>query len=128
METGNSTSCVVLLIEDEPLIALDIETLLAGFGCSVLGPINEVSDAQRIAQHGVFDIALVDIKLRFDDDALAVASILIKRKIPFAYVTGNKQFLSQQDDAPEAPVLVKPFSEQSLRKLVEELSCAVIGR
>jgi CheY-like chemotaxis protein len=54
----------ILVAEDESLIALNLETLLAQLGCVVVGPVSEVQQIERVAAAEPLDGALVDVDLR----------------------------------------------------------------
>jgi len=109
----------VLLAEDEGLIALEVETVLQGFGCEVVGPVSRVNDVLREAERGQLDGALLDVNLR-GEQIFAVLPRLTELKLRIVITSGY-------DDAtlfPEAfrtlPRLAKPFGELSLRKICEQ--------
>src|SRR5947209_20615240 len=54
----------VLLAEDEGLIALDVEAMLQGFGCEVIGPLADLEDILLAIQAQPLDGALLDVNLR----------------------------------------------------------------
>ena len=58
----------VLIVEDEFLIALDIEDALAELGCEVLGPVPTVAEAMRLAEPGRCDLAVLDVRLAASGD------------------------------------------------------------
>jgi DNA-binding NtrC family response regulator len=109
----------VLLAEDEGLIALELETVLQGFGCEVVGPVSRVNDALREAERGRLDGALLDVNLR-GEQIFAILPRLTELKLRIVITSGY-------DDAtlfPEAfrtlPRLAKPFDERSLRRICEQ--------
>jgi len=109
----------ILLAEDEGLIALELETVLQGFGCKVVGPVSRVGDVLREAERGALDGALLDVNLR-GEQIFAILPRLTELKLRIVITSGY-------DDAtlfPEAfrslPRLAKPFDERSLRRICEQ--------
>lgn len=112
----------VLVIEDEALIALDIEATLTQAGCTVVGPLNRVDEAlQAIGREGV-DVAILDIHLK-GETSLSLADALELRGTPFLFLTGY-----EADQIPPRhsfrPVITKPWEPAAL---LEGLAAAVRG-
>lgn len=107
------------VIEDEPLIALDIIATLERAGARVVGQAVTVNEALRLITEHKFDCALVDANLRGQpvDD---VAAALTRGKVPFVFVTGygNEALPSS---FVHAKSLKKPFTEEQLLKVTGEL-------
>ena len=76
----------VLVVEDEPLIAFDLEDMLARMGCVVIGPAPTVNRALELLAHKEPDFAILDVNLR-RERATPVAEALRVRRIPFAVAT-----------------------------------------
>jgi DNA-binding response OmpR family regulator len=95
----------IMLVEDEPLIAMYIEDALKRSGFAVTGPFETVAHGSDAARRFSGDAALVDLLLH-GDDATIITEILASRNIPFIVMTGR-------DQIPGAPafasVLKKPF-------------------
>ena len=102
----------VLLIEDEPLIAMEIGSQLKSAGCEVVGLAETVESARRLIADMSFDAALVDANLAGSPVGELVAA-LMKKDIPFTFATGYGR-----DALPlgfrDAHVLTKPFSQDEL--------------
>ena len=109
----------ILIIEDEPLVAMDIESELTAAGCEVVGPAGSLKSAKRLIEDAAFDAALVDANLAGHPvDELAAA--LTKKAIPFAFATGyGREALPLAFR--EAPLLAKPFTREQLLGIVEVL-------
>lgn len=109
----------ILIVEDEPLVGLDILAGLEGAHAQVEGPIGTLEKAIDIIEHRPLDGALLDANLhgRPVDE---VASALTRRNIPFVFVTGHGPA-----GVPEAfrnvPILSKPFSHQQLIDVAAQL-------
>jgi PAS domain S-box-containing protein len=116
-----------LVIEDEPLVALDIEAGLQEAGAEVVASAGTAKEALDTIQSKVLDAALLDGNLhgRPVDE---IAAALTRRKVPFLFVTGyGSKSLPQAFS--HAAVLSKPFSQQQLieaaARLVEQRSDVV---
>jgi CheY-like chemotaxis protein len=109
----------ILVIEDEALVAMEIESHLQSAGYEVVGPAATVKAARQLIEKAPCDAALVDANLAGHPvDELAAA--LTQKGIPFAFATGYGR-----DALPlgyrEAPLLTKPFAEQQLLVLIAAL-------
>lgn len=110
----------VLLVEDEMLIAMTIEDVLADAGCDVVGPVVRVDRAlDLLREDRGFDVAVMDLNLD-GRSAVPVADLLAGNGIPFVVVTGYgaKAMPAPHDDV---PVLPKPFTPATLTDAVSRL-------
>src|SRR5262249_54585449 len=110
----------VLVIEDEPLVALDMKEILGGAGHDVVGPACNLTAARQLLAENKFDLAIVDVNLG-DENGSEIAAALAKRGAPFAFVTGYGR-TALPEDLRKAPLLRKPFGESELLGVVETLS------
>jgi two-component sensor histidine kinase/CheY-like chemotaxis protein len=101
-----------LVVEDEPLIGLDIVAALESAKADVEGPVTTVKKACELIEQSRFDGVLLDANLHGDPVDL-IADALSRRDIPFAFVTGYSG-----NALPEAfraiPVLSKPCSSEQV--------------
>jgi two-component sensor histidine kinase/CheY-like chemotaxis protein len=97
----------VLLVEDEPLVALDMEAELQALGLEVIGPASSVAAAERLIAERACDAALLDANLH-GQSVERLAAALRAKGVPFAFATGYGR-----EALPEAfrdvAVLAKPF-------------------
>ena len=104
----------ILVVEDEFLIACQIEETLSDAGCEVVGPAPHLERAMKIAEDETLDGAILDVNLR-GDKVYPVAVRLRDRGIPFIFATGYTG-----DYLPEcfrkAPLLPKPLNTAMLLK------------
>ena len=111
----------VLVVEDEVLIADLLEGMIQGLGYLVQATVHDFQSAMEHARQGDFDIALLDILLGARG-AYDIADVLRRKQKPFAFVTG---YDSVPDHAhAQAPILMKPFTTEQLRALLEGLVAA----
>lgn len=109
----------VLVVEDEGIVALDMESLLQDHGCTVIGPAATIRRALDLIASEDPDLAVLDLNLK-GESALPIASALNERDIPFVVVSGYGRMLSGHPDLKDAPLLDKPVNHQALiRKLTE---------
>ena len=107
------------MVEDEPLIAMDIEEKLLSVGCNVIGPAPNPATARRLIAETAPDAALLDANLAGQRvDALAME--LRRRGIPFAFATGFGRE-SLPPEYGDAPLLTKPFGGEQLVEVVRRL-------
>lgn len=103
----------VLVVEDEPMLSLALQDMLADFGCEVVGSAARLQPALALAHELSFDIAVLDIDLggvRIDP----VAAVITARRLPIVFVTGYGR-----DAAPRhagGPVLEKPYEPANLNR------------
>ena len=97
----------ILLVEDEPLIAMDLESNLDSLGHVVVGVADTHDDALRLAAEHAPDAALVDVKLRDGFTGVDAARRLHSDYgLPCAFVTGNPEQVKGADFA----IIAKPFT------------------
>jgi DNA-binding response OmpR family regulator len=98
----------VLIIEDEPLIAMMMEDFIDMLGYGLAGPVDCVADALDQVAAGGFDMAILDVHLR-DGVCWPVADALAAKNIPFLIATGGHVEPPPAAHA-DAPQLAKPFT------------------
>lgn len=88
----------VLLLEDEPLIALDVEEILNEAGFNDVRIISSCRDANSWLSKGEPVVVIVDPGLR-DGLCYAVVRLLVERKIPFVVHSGDDHSLVEEEPA-----------------------------
>jgi len=108
----------VLIVEDEAVIAGLIETILGEAGYSIAGPVATLERALATIERERLDAALLDIRIN-GHDAYAVADVLMKRRIPFIFVSG---FTRKQMPAGyrHCAYIAKPFAPDAMLALLDE--------
>lgn len=107
----------ILIVEDEMLVAMNLEDMLLDLGHEVAGIASRLEPALSLAAEGHFDLALLDVNLA-GSQSFPVAEILRQRNIPFLFATGYgikgiiEEFRSY-------PVLQKPFRAVDLEQALE---------
>lgn len=105
----------VLIIEDEPIIAMDIEELVEGCGHRVVGVAATETDAVEIAARERPGLILADINLgQGGDGTHAVARIMQRHQVPVIFVTAYPERLLTGEALEPAFVITKPFEPLTL--------------
>jgi len=120
-DRGARPAPTVLIAEDEFLLALEIEELVRGAGCRVVGPAAGVAELLALLDRTPCDLALLDVHLRHGEAVYAVADRLRALGIPFVFMTayGEDGIDPRYGDA--AWVIAKPFSEQQIESCLSAL-------
>ena len=103
----------VLVVEDEFLIALDIESILESAGIEVKTATRVDQALGLIKSDGPFDAAVLDLKLD-RETSVAVAELLQANSVPFVFLTGAAGDASPVAQFANAPVVGKPFDSETL--------------
>lgn len=100
-----------LVLDDEFLIALDIQQILESAGARDVTCVASVADALAVLQTSEkFDFAVLDVKLNgADRTSLEVASELHRLRVPFILLTGMRADEISTAKYPAAPVVEKPY-------------------
>lgn len=77
----------VLVVEDEWIVAVELDNELTAMGCRVVGPVPSVSEAMAILAGQRVDVALVDIELG-EDTGYPIAHASQARNVPVVFLTG----------------------------------------
>jgi CheY-like chemotaxis protein len=108
----------VLVVEDDPIIALDFEDTILGFGVKTVRTAANVARALELIDQRPPQFALLDVSL-IREKSFAVAERLEALKIPFAFVTGYGADTRLPAAFAAKPRLPKPYSTDALRALLK---------
>ena len=110
----------VLVVEDELMIRMLLQDMLADLGHTLAGEAGRIEEALALAKEGEFDVAILDVNLN-GQPISPVVEILIKRGLPFVFATGYGQ-----RGVPEpyrgSPTLQKPFQADALAEAINAAS------
>ena len=104
----------ILVVEDHPLIAMDLADELSDLGYQVLGPFATVGAARKVLSITTPDAACLDVKLE-DGFSFAFARELLDMGIRTTFLTGQGT-LTRLNGVEGADVLDKPLAAQKLRE------------
>lgn len=109
----------VLIVEDEYLVALDLQAHLRDRGYEADTLACSLDEALRTIARQSFDVAILDVNLA-GTRSWPVAQALRRDNVPFLFLTAYGRQLQMPEGMGEAPLLDKPVA-------IEELVCALIG-
>jgi CheY-like chemotaxis protein len=104
----------VLLVEDEPIIAMTAEDMLEELGCRTVATAATLAEALDAIERSDFDIVLLDINLN-GTESLPVADRLREAGRPFVVTTGYGSAAARG-----APVVTKPYRLRDLETAMAE--------
>jgi len=78
----------VLVLEDEPLIAMVLVDILEEAGCTVIGPAHDAEQAAELLAGNEIDVAVLDVNLGSGRTSAAIADSLKSAGTPFIFATG----------------------------------------
>jgi CheY-like chemotaxis protein len=109
----------VLVVEDEMMILMIIEDMLADLGCESVTTAATADQAIALIDTQVFDVAMLDVSLN-GNKSHDVADALAARGVPFVFSTGYSG-LDMRDGHRDRPVLRKPFPYEELVEVLTRL-------
>lgn len=109
----------ILVVEDEPLVAMHLEDVLSEMGLHVVGPAARIDEAIELARNSDIDCAVLDINLG-GSKSFPVADILRERGIPFIFATGYgaEGFVDRYRNE---TALHKPYDARELKRAIEKV-------
>ncbi len=109
----------ILVVEDETLIAIDIENILKSAGYEVVGPVAKLEMALQIARIETFDAAILDVNIR-GGRVFPVAEVLLARGVPFVLASGYGTWALPETLQGQAR-LIKPFRSEDVLEAVRAI-------
>jgi len=119
------SSLLVLIVEDDPFIALDLEETLKKEGYYVLGPANTVASALALLEHTEPDLAVLDFTLG-GKKVTPVAKVLFNHHVPFVMASGSTDPFGEEI-LDSATNLGKPTDKQALLEALEKLTAPTVS-
>lgn len=110
----------VLIVEDDALVAMEMEARVAALGCAVVGPAPTIESANQLLDQGLPDVALLDVDIR-GHRVTPIAARLDDLGIPYALVTGYARVAFAEPELKRAAKLSKPVSEVELGRMLRQL-------
>jgi DNA-binding response OmpR family regulator len=111
----------LLLVEDELMIALELQSIIEREGYDVIGPIRDIDKALAHIENDPPSMALLDANLEGKSSG-PIAEALRLKCIPFGVVTGYPHLRDEHAALRGAPYLEKPYSTADVVRLLHDLS------
>ena len=108
----------ILVVEDEMLVAMNIEDMLLAMGHDIAGIASRLGPALQLAREGAFDVAMLDVNLA-GEASFPVADVLRERGIPYLFATGYG-VEGIEEGHRGAPVIQKPFRASDLSGALDQ--------
>jgi CheY-like chemotaxis protein len=108
----------VLVVEDEPVVAMYLEDLLEALGCETIGPASRLGEGMVLAEAGGFDAAILDINLG-GERSTPIAQMLRDRGLPFAFASGYG--VPPEGFGDGVPMIEKPYREAQVAGALGQL-------
>jgi DNA-binding response OmpR family regulator len=116
----DSTGRRILVVEDEMLIAAELEASLEDAGYAVLGPYPRVGMAIKAIEGRPVDAAVLDVNVN-GEMIFPLVETLEARGVPIVFCTGYADLQATLDDLHDHPRISKPASPETLIRIVGEL-------
>ncbi|NLH81737.1 MAG: response regulator [Phyllobacteriaceae bacterium] len=120
-QIGEQVSSRVLVIEDEPIIAMDLEALVESLGHTVVGNARTRDEAVEMARRTRPGLVLADIRLADGSSGLdAVNDILVDFEVPVIFITAYPEMLLTGTRPEPTFLIAKPFREDTVKAVVSQ--------
>lgn len=111
--------CLILIVEDEPVVAFALEDMVADAGGSTISA-ERVDQAMALIENHNLDLAILDINVH-GHKSYPVAAALDKIGVPFIFATGYGDAL-HPPEFKAVPTVTKPYSLSDINSALEDLS------
>lgn len=120
-EIGRQVATRVLIIEDEPIIAMDLESLVESLGHRVIGTARTQAEALALVGNEEPGLVLADIQLADGSSGLdAVNHILASVPVPIVFITAYPEVLLTGRRPEPTFLIAKPFRHEMVRAVVSQ--------
>ena len=110
----------ILIVEDDPLIAMEMSERLEDMGYEILGPAHTVEDGARLGANQRPDAALLDANLH-GKSSVELGVALAASGVPIAFCTGYDEIKGLPAHLAKSPVLTKPIPDDQLKAALEKM-------
>jgi DNA-binding response OmpR family regulator len=107
----------ILIVEDEPLIAMMLEDFILSIGHEVAGNCDSVKAALEQVEQGSFDLAILDVNLK-GESVWPVAAALRERGTPFVLATGG-HVEPPPAEFRNVPTIEKPYTIDRVMPIID---------
>ena len=121
-QVRHSIGAVILLVEDESIVAMDIQHQVECFGCSIAAWVTSGEEAIPLAEKIRPDLVIMDIALAGKMDGIEAAAVIRERYgLPVLFLTANSDLATVEKALGVSPIgyVLKPFEKRELEVAVE---------
>jgi CheY-like chemotaxis protein len=114
----------ILIVEDESIVAMDLELQLINLGYQIAGIVSDGQEALDVIDKQPVDLVLMDITIKGDLDGIETTRLLLqKRHIPVVFLTasGDRKTVARATDTQAVEYLVKPLNEDRLMEILSRI-------
>lgn len=109
----------VFVVEDEALVAMNLEMMLEDFGCEVIGPAMRFDKAKEHVEKGVdADVAILDVNVG-GTPVFPLAQLLADTGIPLVFATGYDRS-GIPEEWHHRPILQKPYTAEDVQRGISQ--------
>lgn len=124
-DSGATSGLSVFVVEDEALVAMNLEDMLCELGCTIVGPAMHMESANKMLEEGLkADVAILDVNVG-GQMIFPFARRLAEHGMPLVFATGYGRS-GLPEDFHDMPILQKPYTlddvEVGLRSAVERIA------
>ncbi|MCA0199853.1 MAG: response regulator [Proteobacteria bacterium] len=109
----------ILIVEDDALVALNLQEFVESLGCAVIGPTGRLAEALDVLDRVPIDGAMLDINLH-GEMVYPLAERLAERQIPMMFCSGHAFTQAVPSKFRSYPQVAKPMVEHTLRTAMTE--------
>ena len=122
MQPTYNLSPKILIVEDEPFIADNLQEMLSIFGYENTEIANSANQAIKAIKTNRPDLALLDVKIKGDQDGIELGTIIKEQyNVPFVYITSysDKETINRAKHTLPLGFIVKPFTKDDVYAAIE---------
>lgn len=119
MPIGETRALRILIVEDEILVAMNLEDMLGELGHNVVSIATRITQASALASSSEIDLAILDLNLS-GVLSFPVADMLRQRRIPFMFATGYGS-QGMTENYRDEVVMVKPYGLHELQSAINNV-------
>ena len=113
-------SKTILIVEDDPFIAMDLQDTFEEAGYKVLGPVAAVGPGLKIIRETKPDVAMLDYNLG-QETSIPLADELEECAVPYLFLSGQVDRVINAHTLKRKKVIMKPFNAENLTTYVDGL-------
>ena len=107
----------ILIVEDDPFIAMDLEDTFVDAGFKVIGPVADVKSGLTLIERHRPDIATLDYNLG-RENSVPIANALESIGVPYVFLSGQMSRVIETHNVPEQSIIGKPYVPSKLLKII----------